>query len=128
MTVRLDTQAFIWFNLDDPTLSAVARAHIEDPANQILISPVSYWEIAIKISIGKFHLAGAYDVFWQSGIVDDGFAILPIEVRHTSLLITMPYHHKDPFDRLLVAQALSERVPLISSDVQLDAYGVTRIW
>ena len=128
MILLLDTHAFLWFNLNDVRLTAVARQVIEDADNQVLISPASYWEIAIKISRGKYTLAAPYEVFWQKGIDDNAFDILPIELRHTSKLVSLPFHHSDPFDRLLVAQALSEQVPMVSGDATIDAYGIRRIW
>jgi PIN domain nuclease of toxin-antitoxin system len=128
VTVLLDTHSFIWFNMNDARLTAAARRVIADANNQVFVSPASYWEIAIKISKGKFTLAAPYEVFWQKGIDDNAFDILPIELRHTSQLVSMPFHHKDPFDRLLVAQALTERVALVSDDSMLDAYGINRIW
>ena len=128
MKVLLDTHTFIWFNLNDPRLTDRARRIIEDATNQVLISPASYWEIAIKISNNRFAINVSYEVFWQSGIDDRGFEILPIELRHTSQLLSRPFHHKDPFDRLLVAQALAEQIPLISNDSTLDTYGIERIW
>ena len=128
MKVLLDTHTFIWFNLNDPRLTDRARRIIEDATNQVLISPASYWEIAIKISNNRFAINVSYEVFWQSGIDDRGFEILPIELRHTSQLLSMPFHHKDPFDCLLVAQALAEQIPLISNDSTLDTYGIERIW
>jgi len=103
VTVLLDTRSFIWFNLSDARLTTAARQVIEDANNQVLISPANYWKIAIKISKGKLTLAARYDVFWQKGIDDNAFEILPIEFRHTSGLVSLPFHHKDPFDRLLVA-------------------------
>jgi PIN domain nuclease of toxin-antitoxin system len=101
---------------------------IEEPANEVDVSPASYWEIAIKIKLGKYALPQPYQQFMEAQIAVNDFRILPIEPRHTALLTTMPFHHKDPFDRLLVAQALSESVSIISVDSQLDAYGVQRMW
>jgi PIN domain nuclease of toxin-antitoxin system len=126
--VLLDTHTFIWFNLNDARLGENARRTISSPATDVLISPASYWEIAIKIRIGKFAITTPYESFWQKGIDDNQFFILPIELRHTGQLLSMPFHHKDPFDRLLVAQALMERIPLVSGDKKLDAYGIQRIW
>jgi PIN domain nuclease of toxin-antitoxin system len=94
----------------------------------MLVSPASYWEIAIKISVGKYSLAVPYEDFFRGAIDDNGFRLLPIEPRHTAALTTLPYHHKDPFDRLLIAQAMVEGVPLVSADSAFDAYGVTRLW
>jgi len=124
----LDTHAFLWFLLDDPQLSVTAQAIIVDPLNNIEVSPASYWEIAIKIRLRKYALPEPYQAFMEREIADNDFHILPIEPRHTALLTTLPLHHKDPFDRLLVAQANVEGIPLISADSQLDAYGITRIW
>lgn len=128
MRLLLDTHAFLWFILDDPQLGTVARKLIEEPANEIEISPASYWEIAIKIKIKKYVLPQPYRQFIETQIADNDFHILPIEPKHTTLLTTMALHHKDPFDRLIVAQALTEGIPVISVDAKLDAYGVTRLW
>jgi PIN domain nuclease of toxin-antitoxin system len=124
----LDTQAFVWFGLGDARLSAPALAAINDPANEKFVSPASYWEIAIKINLGKFALNDSYDAFMQRTIAGNGFRILAIDWQHTSLLTSLPLHHRDPFDRLLVAQSLTENMPLISSDARLDQYGIQRIW
>ena len=128
MRLLLDTHAFLWFILDDPQLSPAAKAIIEDPANEVAISPASYWEIAIKIGLRKYSLAQPYQPFIDSQITANDFRILHIEPRHTSLLTSMPPHHKDPFDRLLVAQAIVEDIPIVSVDPRLDAYAVTRVW
>jgi PIN domain nuclease of toxin-antitoxin system len=124
----LDTHAFLWFVLGDPQLSPAALALILDPARVKLVSPASYWEIAIKISLGKYSLHEPYEAFMQRGVFGNGFSILPIELKHTTVLTTLPFHHKDPFDRLLVAQALAEQIPIVSADAVLDRYGVTRLW
>ena len=128
MRVLLDTYAFLWFILDDPQLSASAKAMIEDPANDVEVSPVSYWEIAIKISLRKYSLPQPYQQFMESHIAINDFRILHIEPKHTTLITTLPLHHKDPFDRLLVAQAIVEGIPIVSVDEQLDPYGVQRLW
>jgi PIN domain nuclease of toxin-antitoxin system len=124
----LDTHALLWYVLNDPQLSATARALIDDPAQDVLVSPASYWEIAIKLSIGKYTLAVPYEDFMRQAIDGNDFEILPIEPRHTAALVTMPYHHRDPFDRLLIAQALVENLPIVSIDTAFDPYGVTRLW
>ena len=94
----------------------------------MLVSPASYWEIAIKVGLGKLDLRSSYDEFMHRGIVGNDFAILPIEPKHTSLLTRLPLHHRDPFDRLLVAQATVEHLAIVSADEALDAYGVRRLW
>jgi PIN domain nuclease of toxin-antitoxin system len=128
MRVMLDTHAFLWFVGGDSNLSATARAAITDPNNVVLLSPASHWEIAIKVSTGKLTLAEPFDVFMLREIQQNGFEIFPIEVAHTAVVATLPFHYRDPFDRLLVAQALSEGVPLVSADPVFDSYGVTRMW
>src|SRR5271154_7082197 len=114
MRVLLDTHTLIWFALNDPKLSATAMAHLMDPARQKLVSPASYWEIAIKIGTGKFALARPYEDFMRHAIDLNGFTVLPIEYRHTALLTTLPHHHRDPFDRLLIAQMVVEGIPILS--------------
>ena len=129
MNVLLDTHAFVWFNVNSERFSRHARELIEDSrVNRVFISPASYWEIAIKMSVGKFATATPYAEFWSRGIAAAGFEILPIELRHTSRLIDLPFHHKDPFDRLLVTQALPDGLPIVSDDAASDAYGVERVW
>ncbi len=128
MRLLLDTHTLIWYYQTDPKLTASARGLIEDPANSTIVSPASIWEVAIKLSLQRPLLKVPFDVFVQEAIFDNGFTILHIEPRHCDRLIKLPLHHKDPFDRLLVAQALTEDIPLVSADPALDAYGVQRLW
>lgn len=128
MRILLDTHAFLWFITNDPQLSAAARAAIVEPSTGVLISPASYWEIAIKVSCGKYPLTIPFEAFVTRGIHDNGFAILPIELRHVAALTALPFHHRDPFDRLLVAQSIVEQIPIVSCDAALEAYPITRIW
>lgn len=128
MRLLLDTHAFLWFITNDAQLSAVAKAQIADPKNEILVSPASYWETTIKVSLKKYPLSVPFETFITQGISGNGFLILPIEPKHGAVVATLPFHHKDPFDRLIVAQAMVEAIPLVSNDLQLDAYGITRIW
>ncbi len=128
MRLLQDTHAFLWFVLSDPQLSPTALRLMSDPANDVLISPATYWEIAIKVGLGKLQLHAPYDDFIRRGIDGNDFEILPIEPKHTSVLTTLPHHHRDPFDRLLVAQATVESIPIISADAALDHYPITRLW
>jgi PIN domain nuclease of toxin-antitoxin system len=128
MRMLLDTHALLWFLLDDPRLSSTAKAAIADPANDIEVSPASYWEIAIKIRIGKYKLPQPYEAFFEAQLLDNDFRVLHIEPKHTGRLVDMPFHHRDPFDRLLLAQALVENIELISGDATFDPYGVRRMW
>lgn len=128
MKLLLDTQALLWFVLGDASLSATARQLIEDAANSKHVSPASYWELAIKISIGKYVLHEPFETFIDRAIRQNGFQILPIEPRHTAALINLPFHHRDPFDRLIVAQAIVENLILVSADPAFDAYSIQRLW
>lgn len=128
MSLLLDTHTLLWFVLGDAQLSATARQLIEGAANIKFISPAVYWEIAIKISIGKYALNEPYETFMDRAIRQNGFFILPIEPRHTALLINMPFHHRDPFDRLMIAQAMVEDLAIVSADEAFDAYSVQRFW
>jgi PIN domain nuclease of toxin-antitoxin system len=103
MRVLLDTQALLWFAIGDSRISAAAMAAIGDVGKEKPFSPASYWEIAIKISLGKYSLSGPYEAFLQRAIAGNGFAILAISPAHMARLITLPFYHRDPFDRLLVA-------------------------
>lgn len=128
MKLLLDTQAFLWFVLNDARLSPTARTLLVDPANELLFSPASYWEIAIKVSIGKYQVPGSFKDFMDRQIILNQLSILPITVAHAAVVASLPFHHRDPFDRLLIAQSLVENVPLVSSDSVVDAYGATRLW
>ena len=128
MRVLLDTHTFLWFLLEDPQLSTTASDVIVDPTNDIEVSPATYWEIAIKISLGKYELPEPYDIFIEREIATNDFRILPIEPKHTVVLTTLPFYHRDPFDRLLIAQARVEAIPILSVDTAFDAYPVTRVW
>jgi PIN domain nuclease of toxin-antitoxin system len=118
----------LWFTLGDAQLSATALALINDPANDKLVSPATYWELAIKISIKKLTLNQPFEDFLDRGIRQNGFDILHIEPSHAAEVANLPFHHKDPFDRLLIAQARVERLAVISSDPDFDRYGVPRLW
>jgi PIN domain nuclease of toxin-antitoxin system len=109
-------------------LSPTARALLCDPANRKLVSIASPWEVAIKISRKKLDMGGPFPGFFDQQMARTFFEWLPIATRHLDLVVSLPFHHSDPFDRLLVAQALSEQLPVVSADPQLDAYGVTRLW
>ncbi|MHC5540587.1 type II toxin-antitoxin system VapC family toxin [Singulisphaera rosea] len=91
-------------------------------------SPASYWEIAIKIRLQKYALPEPYLVFMEREIAANDLHILAIEPRYAAILTTMPFHHKDPFDRLQIAQALAESIPIVGADVIFDNCGINRIW
>ena len=128
MRLLLDTHTFLWFVLGDSQLSQTAMSLIVGPANEKWISPACYWEVAIKVSIGKYTLPVPHEVFFETAIRLNGFGVFPIEPKHTAIVATLPFHHKDPFDRLLIAQAMAEGIPLVSADDAFDPYGVQRLW
>jgi PIN domain nuclease of toxin-antitoxin system len=124
----IDTHAIIWYVDQDHLLSGTAHAAITDPANEILLSAAAVWEIAIKVGLGKLNLSLPYRQWMAKAIADLGLSLLPITVEYADVQAGLPKHHGDPFDRLMIAQAIVEGVSIISSDPQLDAYGVMRIW
>jgi PIN domain nuclease of toxin-antitoxin system len=128
MRILLDTHAFLWFVMGDARTSATARAIIEDERNERLISLGSLWEIAIKTSIRKLHLMEPFDVLIPRQLHQNGFQLLAIALPHVTAVSTLPFHHRDPFDRLLVAQSLTEQIPLLSADSVFDAYSIQRLW
>ena len=127
MKLLLDTQAFLWFLLDDERLSTPARTAIEQ-TEILYLSPASHWEIAIKIALGKYTLPEPFAQFMGRELASNNMTILPIEISHTAQLTTLPFHHRDPFDRLIIAQALVEGISVVSVDTAFDPYGVARIW
>jgi PIN domain nuclease of toxin-antitoxin system len=128
VNLLLDTHALLWFYLDDPQLGRTAEAAIRDPNNRTFVSPASYWELAIKISVGKYTLGESFDEFIQHAIYDNGFPVLPIEPWHVSPLLALRYHHRDPFDRMLIVQAMIEKMNIVSNDAVFDQYPIFRIW
>jgi len=126
--ILLDSHAFLWFVWDDPLLSPAAKQRIEDPANHKWVSVASCWEIAIKAGLGKLRLGEPTTTFLPRELATNHFSLLRIELAHATLVETLPPHHKDPFDRLLIAQAIIEKLPLVSADAVFDEYGVTRLW
>jgi PIN domain nuclease of toxin-antitoxin system len=120
----VDTHALLWWLTDDAGLSSAARDAIADPANEPLVSTASIWELAIKRSLGK--LSAPDDLPAQ--VLTGGFAWLAVSAEHAWAVRRLPLHHRDPFDRLLVAQSLRERVDIVTRDERLAAYGVDTLW
>ena len=113
---------------DSPELSENARAVATNLSNEMLLSMASAWEIAIKQTLGKINLRSPFREFIEGAVTHAGLTLLPITLEHVGRIADLPLHHRDPFVRLLVAQALAEGVPLLSRDELLDAYGVRRLW
>ena len=114
--------------MGSPNLSASARALIEDAANERFPSCAGLWEMAIKVSRGKLTLSAPFDVLLPQQLDLNGIELLDIEVSHAAVVSALPFHHRDPFDRLLVAQAIVESMPLVSVDTAFDMYAVSRLW
>jgi PIN domain nuclease of toxin-antitoxin system len=128
MNLLLDTHALLWFLWDDPQLSRVAKSVMVDPANRKFVSAASCWETAIKVSLGKLRLGEPTSTFFARELPRNHFELVSVRLDHACAVETLPFHHRDPFDRLIVAQALMERMVLVSADLVLDAYGVNRVW
>jgi PIN domain nuclease of toxin-antitoxin system len=126
MEYLLDTHTFLWFINGDAQLSKKAKDAIVDPDAIKYISIASFWEIAIKLNLGKLSLDMPYLDLRQQ-VSDNGFEILPITFSHTTELISLELHHRDPFDRIIIAQAISERLILISKDGNFEKYGQLKI-
>ena len=128
MRVLLDTHAFLWLVTDNPNLSPLAREIFLDGDNELLISAVSGFEITVKYSLGKLELAEPPREFMENRLRKNALTPLAVDLRHTYRLAHLPFHHRDPFDRLLVAQALEEDLPLLSADTLLSSYEIERLW
>src|SRR5271165_3954129 len=127
MTALLDTHSLKWW-LDDPgQLSESAKIVIANRLNSIVVSAVVPWELAIKTNVGKLRVHELL-ANWMNKMVEEGFLELPIDTSHAIRAGLLPLHHKDPFDRVLVAQAQATGWPIISTDSVFDTYGVRRIW
>jgi PIN domain nuclease of toxin-antitoxin system len=127
MKLLLDTHTFLWFIDDSSRLSTQARNLLESDAD-LLLSTASLWEIAIKTSPGKLTLAQPYDLFIPEQLGLNSVEELPISLAHLAEVSTLPFHHRDPFDRLLISQAIIESVAIVSADSAFDAYSITRLW
>ena len=128
MKLLLDTHAFLWFIAGSEKLSATARELIEDSANQPFLSAASLWEMAIKLSLGRLHLGRPFEDLIPEQMRANGIQLLGIEVEYVTPVTTLPFHHRDPFDRLLVAQAMVVQMPIVSADPAFDAYPIGRLW
>jgi PIN domain nuclease of toxin-antitoxin system len=124
----LDTHAFIWWIDDDKRLSARARATVEDPDNEILVSVASVWEIATKAGLGQIEFPPDLSVAIPGEIDAAGFAILPINLSHALYVAKLPLLHRDPFDRMLIAQTITEKLLLITADSAMTPYEVPLLW
>jgi PIN domain nuclease of toxin-antitoxin system len=124
LKLLLDTHAALWFLRGDERLSQGARRHLTDETNRVLLSAVVVWEVAIKRSLGKLVVPDEYLTL----LLDGGVQALAVSIDHADAVEQLPWHHRDPFDRLLVAQASVEDAALVTGDEKLGAYGVPIVW
>ncbi len=128
MKALIDTGSFLWFVAGNDRLSREAREVMEDFDNELVLSIVSLWEISIKVSVGKLELLREFDQFIPEKLEENEIEILHIELPHLSEMMKLPFHHRDPFDRLIIAQSISENLPVIASDRFFREYPVEIIW
>ncbi len=128
MKLLLDTHALLWFIGNNPQLSKASRQSIEDPANDKFVSAVSLWEIAIKISLEKLKLPRPFGEVFPHQLEVNGFELLPISCGQLIQLASLPFHHRDPFDRLLIAQAMADGMIIVTRDPEFSKYPANVLW
>ena len=125
MRILIDTHIFPWFINNDLQLSLTAKILLESDV-ELLLSVVSLWEIAIKVSTGKMTLPKPFEIFIPEQLQQNDISVLPIETNHLTYVTTLPFHHRDPFDRLLITQSIVEGIPIVSVDSAFDPYKIDR--
>ena len=128
MKCILDTHALLWILSDDKRLSKNAQTQFLDIKNTIYLSMASIWEISIKVSLNKLEIKSSLETFVEKHIIENDILLLNIKPEHVYPQVKLPFHHRDPFDRLIVSQAIYEKMPTISSDKDFDLYSIKRIW
>ena len=128
MSCLLDTSTFIWWLINQSALSARALETMLDSRNSLLLSAASVWEIAIKVRLGKLTIKEDLADIIESQVRVNGLSLLPITVTHTLGTLSLPMHHRDPFDRLLIAQAQAEGLSLITSNAKFGKYDIVIVW
>ena len=128
MRALLDTHTLLWWILEDPALSQTARETIAETSNTILVSAASAWELAIKFRLGKLPRAADLVSNFLSEVEHEGFQLLPISAEHGIRAGLLAGPHKDPFDRMLIAQSQAENTPIISNEIVFENYGIRRLW
>jgi PIN domain nuclease of toxin-antitoxin system len=128
LRVLFDTHGFLWAVSDDSHLSSTARRIFTDPANEILLSVASIWEILVKAEAGRLPLPRPSASYIQSQLLKTSTEVLPILLRHVLQIANLPPHHRDPFDRIILAQAVEEKIPVVSADTKFRAYPVEVLW
>ena len=128
MKVLLDTHTFLWSLLNDHRLTPKAKQVLTSNEHELVFSLASLWEIAIKIKTGKLNTIGSSVAYIRDEMDAYGMHLLPIRYEHVLQLESLPHHHGDPFDRLLIAQALTESLPILSADRIFASYGIKLVW
>lgn len=128
MTALLDTHVFLWWVLDDERLTPYMQEYIADEGHNLLLSSASCWEIAIKAKMGRLKLSENPEKFILDQMIVNNISGLPIQLVHALHVYNLPYHHRDPFDRMLVAQASIEKIPIITNDRLITNYDVKILW
>jgi PIN domain nuclease of toxin-antitoxin system len=128
MKALLDTHTFLWWITDDPRLSTKVREIIGEGANELYLSAASGWEMAIKVSLGRLRLPDALERFIPEQLALNAIKSLPVQMSHALRVYALPDYHRDPFDRLLIAQAQLEDLPILTRDTQIARYQVKTIW
>jgi PIN domain nuclease of toxin-antitoxin system len=128
MKLLLDTHALLWFISNDPQLSGAARENIENQAHEKFVSAASLWEIALKLSVEKLKLPRPFDEVFPKQLEVNGFELLPITCLQLNQLMALPFHHRDPFDRLLIAQACADGMTIVTRDLAFAKYPAKILW
>jgi PIN domain nuclease of toxin-antitoxin system len=121
MKYLVDTHVLLWHALDDPRLTPDSRRLLDDPAHQLMVSQATLWELAIKTSTGELTLGVPFPRL-ETELLDNGFQILPYEFEHYKILVNLPFHHPDPFDRFLIAQSIAEGLTILTHDERFLPY------
>jgi len=128
MRVLIDTHVFIWWTSDVKKLSSRVCDLLLDPSTEAILSMVSIWEMQIKLSLGKLQFRTALSELVDDEINRNRIELLPLSLSHIYALSNLPHHHRDPFDRILIAQSMDEDLQILSIDEKFDAYGVKHLW
>ncbi len=124
----MDTHTLLWSVEQPATISVPAMAVLQDPNNDRYVSAATVWELAIKVGLGKLKLSKPYRAWIEEAIYDLAMEILPVTIEYADFQATLPPHHRDPFDRMMISQSLVDSIPIVSIDAVFDLYGVARIW
>jgi len=128
MRVLLDTHVFLWLIIGDGRLSRKAKQAFLEPKNRVYLSAVSFWEISIKMSLGKLSLKNGWVRLFEKEMKINTIQMLPLEITHCEQVSKLPFHHRDPFDRMLISQAMVEEMAIMTGDGQFSGYGIPLVW